>query len=173
MYCCGHSLGAALSTIAAFYLSCDPEIPKPVSNVNFASPRVGSETFLKATRLQEQRAQIRILRSVNENDTVTVVPSIGYDHVGVQVTAYKKKWFRSSVRDPDIHYPNQNDGFFTKLGMKVSNSFPSSLNLGYDHSDYLERIVLAIDYLQKYSLNSLYMDEDFVGYDLGYDLGSS
>merc|ERR1712038_475 len=138
VYVTGHSLGAALSTLAAFYLSCDPDIPKPVSNINFASPRVGSESFLKATQLLEQKAQLRILRSMNENDTITVVPSIGFHHVGFQVTAFKKYWFRRA-HDPEIHYPNPKDGFWSALKWDISNSMLASFSLGYDHSDYLER----------------------------------
>ena len=33
LYVTGHSLGAALSTLASFYLACDPDIPKPVRYV--------------------------------------------------------------------------------------------------------------------------------------------
>ena len=51
LYVTGHSLGAAMSTIAAFYLSCDPGIPKPVTCLNFASPRVGNAAFLKTVQV--------------------------------------------------------------------------------------------------------------------------
>jgi predicted lipase len=64
IYVTGHSLGAALSTVAAFYLTCDPDIPKPVTLLNFASPRVGGKNFLEATRYLEKKRWLRILRVV-------------------------------------------------------------------------------------------------------------
>jgi hypothetical protein len=51
IYVSGHSLGAALSTLAAFYLSLDPGVPKPVTCLNFASPRVGDHAFRKAVQV--------------------------------------------------------------------------------------------------------------------------
>jgi hypothetical protein len=66
----GHSLGGALSTITSFYLSCDPDIPKQVSNVSFAAPRFGDKTFFEAVQHLEKTAQLRIIHSVNENDSV-------------------------------------------------------------------------------------------------------
>eukprot|EP00548_Thalassiothrix_antarctica_P004539 CAMPEP_0194137896 /NCGR_PEP_ID=MMETSP0152-20130528/7731_1 /TAXON_ID=1049557 /ORGANISM="Thalassiothrix antarctica, Strain L6-D1" /LENGTH=76 /DNA_ID=CAMNT_0038835097 /DNA_START=50 /DNA_END=277 /DNA_ORIENTATION=- len=45
LYVTGHSLGAALSSIFAFYAACDEDIPKPVTCINFASPRVGNKSF--------------------------------------------------------------------------------------------------------------------------------
>ena len=52
VYVTGHSLGAALATLAGFYLSCDPEIPKPVSSISFASPRVGDASFLNVVQVR-------------------------------------------------------------------------------------------------------------------------
>ncbi len=165
MYVTGHSLGAALSTIAAFYLSCDPDIPKPVSNVNFASPRVGNHVFLNASQFLERTSQLRLLRSVNENDTVTVAPSIGYKHVGFQVSTYAPGFFRGA-RNPDITYPNLSSGIGGTFSRWFDNSYLTSLNLGYDHSAYLKRILLAKEHLETYSLNELYADEEIVGYKL-------
>jgi len=48
LYVTGHSLGAALSTVVSFFLSCEESIQKPVMCINFASPRVGDAAFLKA-----------------------------------------------------------------------------------------------------------------------------
>jgi hypothetical protein len=64
LYVTGHSLGAALSTIVGFYLACDPDIPKPVSVINFASPRVGGGNFRRAARWLEGKRWLRILRVV-------------------------------------------------------------------------------------------------------------
>ena len=167
VYVTGHSLGAALSTIVAFYLSCDPDIPKPVSNLNFASPRVGNKIFLKATQIMERTSQLRIVRSVNNNDTVTVAPSMGYKHVGFQVTTYAPGLFRRKrVRRPDLSYPNLSAGPCRAFSRSLDNSYLMSLNLGYDHGAYLKRIYLARAYLEDFSLNQLYADEDVVGFQL-------
>jgi putative lipase involved disintegration of autophagic bodies len=64
LYVTGHSLGAALSTLVSFYLACDPEIPKPVTCISFASPRLGDHDFLKATRWLEEQKMLRVLRVV-------------------------------------------------------------------------------------------------------------
>lgn len=63
-YVTGHSLGGALSTIVGVFLACDPEIPKPVSVVNFASPRVGGRHFLHAAKWLERKRWLRVLRVV-------------------------------------------------------------------------------------------------------------
>lgn len=168
VYVTGHSLGGALSTILAFYLSCDPDIPKPVSIVSFGAPRVGNMVFLKATQMLEKTSQLRILRSVNENDTVTVTPSIGYKHVGFQVTTYAPRRFfkRRTVRKPDITYPNLAAGPCQAFSRRIDNSYLANFNLGYDHTAYLKRIFLARVYLEDFSLNLLYADEDVVGFQL-------
>lgn len=64
VYTTGHSLGAALSTLIAFYLACDPEMPKPVTNLCFASPRVGNNDFLDASRWLEEKGYLRNCRVV-------------------------------------------------------------------------------------------------------------
>jgi hypothetical protein len=153
-----------LSTIASFYLSCDPDIPKPVSNISFAAPRVGDKTFLKAVQHQEKAAQLRIIRSANENDSVTVVPSVGYHHVGISVTTFKT-WFWK-VWKPEIDYPNPNDGIFADFSRSWNNSMVTSLNLGYDHTEYLERIMEAKHYLEKESVNALYANKKFIGFEV-------
>ena len=66
LYVTGHSLGGALSTLVAFYLSCEPheDIPKPVMNISYASPRLADSNTLEATRLLEESNKLRILRIV-------------------------------------------------------------------------------------------------------------
>lgn len=165
VYTTGHSLGAALSSVAAIHFACEPGLPKPISNINFASPRMGAYDVFEASQFLEKTKQLRVLRSVNENDSVTTVPSVGYYHIGFQVTAYADGWFRKAG-PPDVIYRNVNDGLFTKWKKSWSNSIVPNLNLGYDHSDYIERIEAAKEELEKYSLNDFYLDEDVVGYKL-------
>lgn len=165
VYTTGHSLGAALSTITAFNFACDPDLPKPISCINFASPRVGSYELLDSVRYLEKNKQLRMLRSVNENDTVTTIPPVGYEHVGFQVTTYKEGWF-GRIYEPDIDYKKENDGLWTKFRRNMSNGIISNLNFGYDHGAYTERINLAKEDLEKTSLNELYSNRRVVGYRL-------
>lgn len=165
VYTTGHSLGAALSTICSIYLACEQDLPKPISCINFASPRMGSRDVFNATMHLEKTQQIRILRSVNENDSVTTIPSQGYDHVGVQVTAYAPGWF-GRQKPPSITYRNPNHPWYTRWGMAWSNNFVTNLNLGYDHGGYIDRIDNAKEELEQKNLAALYADEDFVGYKL-------
>jgi predicted lipase len=64
LYVTGHSLGAALSSLVAFYLACEDDIPKPVTCLNFASPRIGDSGFRDAVQSLEQRKALRMLRVV-------------------------------------------------------------------------------------------------------------
>jgi len=165
IYLTGHSLGAALSSVAAFYFACDPDLPKPVTCINFASPRSSGWNAFLAYQYLEQTKQLRMIRSVNENDSVTTLPSIGYHHVGFQVTAYEDGWF-FNAGPPDIVYRNLNDDVFTRTRKSWGNNFLTNLNVGYDHGGYIQRIEAAKEYLKKDSLNALYMDETIVGYKL-------
>lgn len=76
----GHSLGAALATLAAAELA---ERGLKVSGLyTFGSPRVGDWRFARA--LEGWLGADRIFRTVNNNDVVTRVPPwfTGYRHVG-------------------------------------------------------------------------------------------
>ena len=87
LYVTGHSLGAALSTVVAFYLACGYSggsgtdssessdeaaasvvdmsfIPKPITCINFASPRVGDGNFLNGIQHLEEQGLLRMLRIV-------------------------------------------------------------------------------------------------------------
>ena len=50
--------------------------------------------------------------------------------------------------------------------MSFDNSFLASLNFGYDHSDYRQRIVEAKEFLETKNLNDMYSDPEIVGYSL-------
>lgn len=67
----GHSLGAALATLAAEKL-------KPTAVYTFGSPRVGNQKFVDALE------GIPIYRVVDDQDTVTTAPpeAMGFRHVG-------------------------------------------------------------------------------------------
>jgi triacylglycerol lipase len=73
---CGHSLGAALATLAADHYAQTHGV------CTFGSPRVGDRTFARAfsTKLSGNS-----LRFVNDHDVVTHVPlPIGYKHVDLR-----------------------------------------------------------------------------------------
>ncbi|MCL4201601.1 MAG: lipase family protein [Pirellulaceae bacterium] len=75
----GHSLGAALATLAVARLV---ELDQPVYGLyTFGSPRVGDRKFSRNFNFEYRP---RMFRFVNNNDTVTRIPprSDGYSHVG-------------------------------------------------------------------------------------------
>lgn len=79
LFITGHSLGAALATLAAAKL---PAVGQAVQGLyTFGSPRVGCPEFAHAFN---QSFKNRTFRFVNHNDLVTRVAlrSLGYDHVG-------------------------------------------------------------------------------------------
>lgn len=78
---CGHSLGAALSTLAAVYTAC--RLPNTeVLCVNFGSPRVGAIEFKHY--VDNKVKNCAVWRCVLEDDIVTRAPpvSLGYEHIG-------------------------------------------------------------------------------------------
>lgn len=72
LYVTGHSLGAAMATIATSRLQ-----PRVVALVTFGSPRVGTKAFVKSVKVKHYRVQ-------NNNDVVTSVPfyAMGFRHHG-------------------------------------------------------------------------------------------
>ena len=75
IYVTGHSLGAAMATIAASRIQ-----PKVIALVTFGSPRVGTKEFVKNVTIDHYRVQ-------NNNDVVTSVPfyAMGFRHHGNNV----------------------------------------------------------------------------------------
>ena len=77
----GHSLGAALATLAVAHLRCPPN-DKPVYGLyTFGSPRIGDRDFEQRFNADSGSCCFRF---VNNNDIVTRVPSRarGFSHVG-------------------------------------------------------------------------------------------
>ena len=76
----GHSLGAALATLATSELVLDMD--RPVRGLyTFGCPRAGNKEFARAFN---QEFKERAFRYVNNNDLVTRIPprALGYAHVG-------------------------------------------------------------------------------------------
>lgn len=78
LYCTGHSLGGALATLCGFFAAVDPKITKngPVVVVSIASPRVGNDEFRTAFQGLEALKVLQHLRISNEEDIVTLLPSL-------------------------------------------------------------------------------------------------
>ncbi|XP_010538355.1 PREDICTED: phospholipase A1-Ibeta2, chloroplastic [Tarenaya hassleriana] len=68
----GHSLGAALSLLAAEDIAASVTHAPPVAVFSFGGPRVGNQEF---ARQMESRG-VKVLRVVNNQDVVTKVPGI-------------------------------------------------------------------------------------------------
>jgi hypothetical protein len=78
LYITGHSLGAALATVAAQYLERDPVLRDQIAACyTFGSPRVGNREY-------DREFKSAMYRVVNTTDIVTVVPllAMGYIHIG-------------------------------------------------------------------------------------------
>lgn len=96
----GHSLGAALATLAAANLLFK-ENDRPINGVyTYGSPRVGNEAFSLA---YNTAIKSRTFRFVNNNDMVTRVPTrgLGYRHVGTMLYLTSK-----CKIETDIHFWN-------------------------------------------------------------------
>jgi len=76
---CGHSLGAAMTTIMASRCNCDVDMPDIHEVYTYGSPRVGWRGYCKSLNVTHHRW-------VNNNDIVTTVPLkiMGYVHHGTE-----------------------------------------------------------------------------------------
>jgi len=87
----GHSLGAALATLAAARHA-------PSAVYTFGSPRVGNQAFIASL------CNVPIYRIVDDEDVVTTVPSeaLGFRHVGTELLliAPRHKFFLNHFFDP-------------------------------------------------------------------------
>lgn len=167
VYVTGHSLGGALSGMCSYFLACEEDLPKPISCINFASPRFGGEGYYETSQYLEKNKQLRMLRGVNDKDTVASAPTVGYYHGGISCTL-AKPWLFIKAGPPKIEYRKQGS-FFSRVRFDLSQSFWTSLNVGYDHGDYISRIELHKKNLKKLNLNELYMDEKLLGFKLETD----
>jgi len=159
LYVTGHSLGGALATIVSFFLACDDSIPKPVTCLSFAAPRVGDYAFREATQVLERAKRLRVLRIINAKDSIPMCPMMNFKHAGFQIRLYDE-----ATSYPELTYPKVQDDFWNKCCRAWGNSLPLSFNFGYDHSDYRERVEENKAYLEGQDLNELYNNMDLTGF---------
>jgi len=77
---CGHSLGAAISTLCAYEIYSIYKSSKIIC-CTIGSPRVGNKVF----KQNFDKSPIESLRIVHNLDVVTRAPSIGYAHVNTEL----------------------------------------------------------------------------------------
>jgi hypothetical protein len=94
LYITGHSLGAALATVATQRLEHNPHIREKIAACyTFGSPRVGNSEY-------DIEFKSPIYRVVNTTDIVTVIPllAMGYIHIGdVRYLGIKEGEFQRGV----------------------------------------------------------------------------
>lgn len=78
VWCTGHSLGAAMSTLLAYRLQRTESTPSPQALFTFGSPRVGDKTYIRAI----EASGLLHFRFVNNTDLVPRVPVWPYRHFG-------------------------------------------------------------------------------------------
>lgn len=181
LYVTGHSLGGALATLFAFEAaaSVDPRIPKPITCVTIASPKVGGLSFRRAFQALERQGVMRCLRVANYKDVVTLAPDRGsvsclyitccqssvFRHVGVELKLYSSGTYR-------VSRPSDSASYFgllcQDLTKQVKNGFVMVLTLPFvlccredflkNHSckEYMERLQKSSGKLQQLHLNNLY-----------------
>ena len=99
----GHSLGAALATLAAYDIATTFDHAPMVTVVSFGGPRVGNTSF----RCQMEKSGTKILRIVNSDDVITKVPGFVIDNNDVAVkTAGLPSWLRKRVEAMQLGYAN-------------------------------------------------------------------
>jgi predicted lipase len=94
---CGHSLGAAVTTLFAYSIYTIYKSNKIIS-CTIGSPRVGNKVF----KTNFDKSPIESLRIVNNLDVVTRTPNIGYYHVNTELriddNGKVKKWMIDTQR---------------------------------------------------------------------------
>ncbi|XVF22767.1 hypothetical protein REPUB_Repub12eG0199400 [Reevesia pubescens] len=101
----GHSLGAALATLAAHDINSSFGNAPMVTVISFGGPRVGNQSF----RHQLEKSGTKILRIVNSDDVITKVPGFIIDNNDVEDkkvvnVAGLPSWVQKRVEDTQLVY---------------------------------------------------------------------
>lgn len=127
----GHSLGAALATLAAYDIKTYFKRSPLVTVVSFGGPRVGNGSF----RRQLEKKGTKVLRIVNSDDLITKVPGFvvdGDDQSKEVNVANLPSWIQKRVEDTQTQWVYAEVGKELKLSEKES-SFFNSINLARCH----------------------------------------
>lgn len=161
----GHSLGAALCSLAAFKLASEDLdwLPKPISCISYASPLTATSDYRAAFEQLEREKMIRYIRVTNHNDpicsslpvSISLIPR-GFKHVGINVRLYDDK-------KPDIHHTTT-----AKFKNVMQNSlFKNPINTLKEHDVrlYDKRMRLQMEAFESITVEDLYADETIVKFD--------
>ncbi|KAM7276045.1 hypothetical protein ACFE04_017911 [Oxalis oulophora] len=112
----GHSLGAALATLAAYDIHETFKHAPLVTVISFGGPRVGNKSF----RSHLEKSGTRILRIVNSDDLITKVPGFVIDNNDVADVqgVHVQSWLRKQFEDTQLSYADV--GQELRLSSKVS-----------------------------------------------------
>ncbi|XP_039058014.1 phospholipase A(1) DAD1, chloroplastic-like [Hibiscus syriacus] len=100
----GHSLGAALATLAAYDIKSTFDNAPMVTVISFGGPRVGNQSF----RCELEKSGTKILRIVNSDDVITKVPGFIIDNNENEIGEANKEalpgWVEKRVRQTALIY---------------------------------------------------------------------
>ncbi|XP_039070380.1 phospholipase A(1) DAD1, chloroplastic-like [Hibiscus syriacus] len=99
----GHSLGAALATLAAYDIKSTFGNAPMVTVISFGGPRVGNQSF----SCELEKSGTKILRIVNSDDVITKVPGFVIDSnetVEANKEAGLPGWVEKRVRETELVY---------------------------------------------------------------------
>lgn len=173
------SLGGALSSLFAFEAAASADIPKPVTCVSIASPKVGARSFSRAFKPLERQGKLRHLLVANYQDAVTLAPDMEalsgaysllcqdrvFRHVGIELKLYEEDDCRLLYSGKD--HGNKVLHVLQKQAMTVA-SIPS-LFMGTDlinnHGcqEYQKRLFRVKEALVTKNLEQLYKDDEICG----------
>lgn len=110
VYVTGHSLGGSLAILTSLELAADDRIPKPVSCISIAAPRVGDGKFATAFFALEKSNAIRCLRIVNHGDIFPRIPQRGTNHCCCGIATFVLQGGDRTYHHVGIELVLQNNG---------------------------------------------------------------
>jgi hypothetical protein len=139
LYATGHSLGGALATLFSFYAAAsdDYSIPKPVTCVSVASPRVGEGMFQRVFTSLEKQGMLRHLRIANDGDPVTIMPTSSSKKLWAMLSPISYAAFKISDKDFEEKETYRHTGI--KLKMKKDKEGEKSCEIAYSGAAKEER----------------------------------
>lgn len=150
IHCVGHSLGGALATLTANWISANPSFKGKVKLYTFGSPRVGLRSFSinASPRITEH------FRCVNGADPVPKAPVWPFYHVPYDGSEYllsRAKGLSKSAHDIDNYIFLTRSKNWNSLGFQKANTIFKRVVLNYSNrihvtnsADWADKISAAI-----------------------------